>query len=126
VPPFEVTIDAARGIVLARAYGVVGQAEAVRMVTEARSAAAASGRNILYDMREARPGDMSSGALFWMPRQVKVLQEPGAGRVRVALLHSPEFAAMAGYWEDTFRNAGLKARGFVTDEAAAVAWLNEA
>ena len=125
MPPFEIRVDAERSIVVARAHGDIDQALAVSMVTEARAAAEDCGHHILYDMREARPGDMSAGGLFWMPRQVKELQGPDAKRVRVALLHPPQFGAMASYWEDAFGNAGLRTRAFATDEDAAVAWLTE-
>jgi hypothetical protein len=118
-------VDPERCIVVARAEGTIDQALAVAMVGEARRASAQCGHNILYDMRDARPGDMSAGGLFWMPRQVKALQSPEAKRVRVALLHPPQFVAMANYWEDAFGNAGLRVRAFVEDEGAAVAWLTE-
>lgn len=123
MPPFSIRVDGERGIVVAQADGIIDEKIALGMVAQARVEAAKSGFNILYDLREARPGDMSSGALFWMPRQVKVLQGPQARRVRVALLHPPAYGAMATYWEDAFGNAGLQVKAFALDEAAAVAWL---
>jgi hypothetical protein len=120
--PYEVRIDSARRIVVAAATGTVEQGLAIGMVGEARKAAGLHGMNILYDLRAATPGDMSSGGLFWMPRQVQELQGAEARRVKVALLHPPQFAAIATYWETAFTNAGLKAKAF-DDEDAAVAWL---
>lgn len=125
MPPYRVEVDAQRGIVVATATGRVEQSQALQMVGEARQQAMAHRLNILYDMRGAKPGDMSSGALFWMPRQVKELQGPHAQRVRVALLHPAEFTAMASYWETAFTNAGLNVRAF-TEEEGAVAWLTTA
>ncbi len=122
MPPYEVREDEARAIVMVVAHGRIDQPLAVEMVTAARKASLARGWNILYDLRDSTPGDMSSGALFWMPRQVGALQGAQARRTRVALLHPLQFAAMATYWEDAFGNAGLTARAF-TDEAGAVAWL---
>lgn len=123
MPPFEIREDEARSIVVVEAAGRVDQPLAIEMVTAARKASIARGWNILYDMRSSMPGDMSNGALFWMPRQVGALQGAKARRTRVALLHPSEFAAMATYWEDAFGNAGLMARAFPR-EADAVAWLS--
>ena len=123
MPPFDIRVDDDRRIVVAQAHGTIDEKLASGMVVQAREAAVKSGFNILYDMRDARPGDMSSGALFWMPRQAKVLQGPEARKVRVALLHPTEYSAMATYWEDAFGNAGLRVKAFAEDEAAAVEWL---
>jgi hypothetical protein len=123
LPPFEIRVDDTRRIVVARALGTIDEKLALGMVAQAREQAVKCGFNILYDMREARPGDMSSGALFWMPRQLQVLKGAGAKRVRVALLHPPEYGAMASYWEDAFGNAGLRVKAFAADEPGAVAWL---
>jgi len=60
--------------------------------------------------------------VFWFPRQHPSLQSAGAATVRVATLHDEKFAAMATFWENAFRNAGLQAHAF-TDEAAALQWL---
>jgi hypothetical protein len=122
VPPYRIEVDEARGIIVAVATGRVEQALAMQMVGEARRLAMERELHILYDLRDAEPGDMSSGALFWMPRQMSVLQGVQARRVRVALLHPAEYAAMAAYWETAFGNAGLRVRAF-TEEEGAVAWL---
>ena len=121
--PHEVRIDAARRIVVATLQGAANRGEIVEMVTGARAAAAASGFNILYDMRGSVPA-VSSGELFWMPRQIDALRSPDAGKVRVAGLSLPEHLDGARIWETMFRNAGLQAQAF-TEEAAAVAWLTE-
>lgn len=121
--PHEVTIDAARRIVVARLSGAPDRAELIELVGAARGAAAASGFNILYDVRGATPA-FSSGEIFWLPRQVEALRAPGAGRVRVAGLHHPSQAEVVRTWETMFQNAGLQARAF-TDEALALAWLTE-
>ena len=121
--PHEVRIDAARRIVVATLQGAANRGEIIEMVTGARAAAAASGFNILYDMRGSVPA-VSSGELFWMPRQIDALRSPDAGKVRVAGLSLPEHLDGARIWETMFRNAGLQAQAF-TEEAAAVAWLTE-
>ena len=122
--PHEVKVDEARGIVVARFQGTTLRDEVMEMVDAARTAAAARGMNILYDMRMAQPG-VSSGELFWFPREIPALREPLAGRVRVATLTSPEGLPIAKVWETVFRNAGLQALAF-SDEAAALAWLTQA
>jgi hypothetical protein len=121
VMPHEVKVDEALGIVVARFEGTTLREEVMQMVDAARTAAAARGMNILYDMRAARPG-ISSGELFWFPREVPALREPLAGRIRVATLSSLEGMPIAKVWETVFRNAGLQAQAF-SDEAAALAWL---
>ena len=120
---FDVRVDEERGVVVAEVIGAIDAQSTVEVVGRAREASKASGLNILYDMRRAITGDMSSGALFWIPRQVPQLQGVAARRTRVALLHLPQYAAMAQYWEDTFRNAGLSARAFTDDEEAGD-WLS--
>jgi hypothetical protein len=122
--PHEVKVDEALGIVVARFEGTTLRDEVMEMVLAARTAAAARGMNILYDMRMAKPG-ISSGELFWLPREIPALREPMAGRVRVASLTSAEGMPIAKVWETVFRNAGLEALAF-SDEAAAVAWLTQA
>ena len=121
--PHEVTIDAARRVVRARLTGAPDRAELIEVVGRARAAAAASGFNILYDVRAATPA-FSSGEIFWLPRQVDALRAPGASRVRVAGLHHPSQGDVVRTWETMFQNAGLQARAF-TDEDAALAWLTE-
>ena len=119
---FRVEEDAARRIVRVTLQGVFDKPEIEKMVTAAREASAKNGWNILYDMREAEPGKMSPAEVFWFPRQHPSLQSAGAATVRVATVTDEKFAAMATFWENAFRNAGLQARAF-TDEAAAVQWL---
>jgi hypothetical protein len=119
---YEVRIDEARRLVVAEIVGPIGAEATLDLVARAREAASESGLNILYDMRRSIPGDMSSGALFWMPRQLPQLQGTEARRKRVALLHLPQYGAMASHWENTFRNAGLSVRAFV-DEETAIDWL---
>ena len=121
--PHEVLIDAGRGIVVARLTGPAHREEVLEMVRAARAAATTSGLHILYDMRAAIPA-VSSGELFWMPRQVEALRAPDAKKVRVAGLTLPQHLDGARTWETMFRNAGLTVKAF-TDEAAALAWLSE-
>ena len=121
--PHEVSVDAVRRVVVAHIDGPAHREEVMKMVGAARAAAKASGFNILYDMREALPA-ISSGEIFWLPRQIEALRSPDASKVRVAGLHLPEHSAGAKTWETMFTNAGLQARAF-TDEDAALAWLTE-
>ena len=121
--PHAVSVDESRHVVVALLEGAAHRAEILEMVTAARAAARAHGLNILYDMRKAVPA-ISSGELFWLPRQLEVLREPDASRVRVASLSLLQHAEFAKTWETMFTNAGLQARAF-TDEGAAVAWLTE-
>jgi hypothetical protein len=121
--PHAVTVDTARHIVVARFEGSAHRAAVMELVQQARDAAKASGLNILYDMRAATLA-VSSGELFWMPRQLEALRSPDAGKVRVACVSLPEHVEGARTWETIFRNAGLQARAF-TRESEAVAWLTE-
>lgn len=121
--PHEVKVNEARHIVVARFEGRVHRAALIELATDARAAASASGLNILYDMRGAIP-DISSGELFWLPRQIEALRAPDAAKVRVAGLALPRHMESARTWENIFRNAGLQARAF-TEESEAVAWLTE-
>jgi hypothetical protein len=121
--PHEVSVDGSRGVVVARIEGPTHRAVVMEMVGAARAAAKASGFNILYDMRQAVPA-ISSGELFWLPRQIEALRSPEASKVRVAGLHLPQHGDGAKTWETMFTNAGLQARAF-TDEGAAVTWLTE-
>lgn len=102
--------------------GAFDKREIEEMVTRAREASATHGWNILYDMRAAEPGKMSPADVFWFPRQHPSLQAAGAATVRVASLHQPKHSAVATFWENAFRNAGLQACAF-TDEPAALEWL---
>ena len=118
MPAFDVRIDEVRRLVVAEVVGPIDAAVTQRLVARAREAAAESGLNILYDMRRSVPGDMSSAALSWLPREVPQLQGVAARRTRVALLHPPEYGALALYWENTFRNAGLAVKAFTLEEEA--------
>ena len=118
MPTFDVRIDEVRRLVVAEVVGPIEASNTQQLVARAREAAVQSGLNILYDMRRSVPGDMSSGTLFWLPRQVPQLQGVEARRTRVALLHEPEYGAMAKYWENTFRNAGLAVKAFTVEEEA--------
>ena len=121
--PHQVTVDEARRVIVARIEGPAHRLAVLEMVGAARAAARAHGLNILYDMRTAVPA-MSSGELFWMPRQLEALRAPDASKVRVAGLCLPQHAETGKSWETMFCNAGLQARAF-TEERAAVAWLTE-
>ena len=121
--PHEVTVDRVRHVVVARIEGPADRAEVMEMVGAARAAARAHGLNILYDMRKAVPA-ISSGEIFWLPRNLEALRTPDASKVRVAGLHLPQHTEGAKTWETMFQNAGLQARAF-TDEEAALAWLTE-
>lgn len=121
--PHRVEPDRARSLVVARLEGAATREEVIEMVKAARAMAHDRGWNILYDLRGATAGAISAGDIFWLPRRLDVLNEPEASSVRVATLHGPgEGAALARFWENSFRNAGLQASAF-TDEAAALAWL---
>jgi hypothetical protein len=120
--PFDVQADEARRLVVVPVRGTHDAKSVLEMVTVARETALARGWNILYDMRAAQPGDMTSAELYWLPRRVPALGRPEAARMRVAVVHLPQHAALADYWETTFRNASLRVKAF-TEESAAVDWL---
>jgi hypothetical protein len=120
--PYTVRTDAAQRVVRVDVSGKFDAAEAPRMTTDARAAAAQSGFNVLYDIREARAGKLENTDLFWLPRNVPALKDPKASRVRVATLFVECQRSIVEFWETAFRNVGLNARGF-EDEAAAIAWL---
>ena len=105
--------------------GMFNAEEAPRMTTDARRAAAESGFNVLYDIREARAGKLENADLFWLPRNVPALKDPKAARVRVATVFVDCQRPVVEFWETAFRNVGLKARAF-EDEEGAIAWLNNA
>jgi hypothetical protein len=102
--------------------GRFGASDLEPLIVASRGMAVARGWNILWDMREAEPGDISGAQLFWLPRRNPALTDPAASRIRGACLYPPAFAAFARQWETSFRNIGLQARAF-EDEAEAVAWL---
>ncbi len=121
--PYTITIDTVGRMVRVLVSGVFDAEEAPRMATEARRAAAESGFNILYDIREARAGKLENSDLFWLPRTVPALKESKAARVRVATVYVAEQRPIVQFWETAFRNVGLNARAF-EDERAAAAWLS--
>ena len=121
---FKISLDGERRVVDVVMTGIVDISTAPVMVTEARSVAAENGFNILYDFRNARPGDVKNTDVFWYPRNIPALAKSNAGRTRTALLHTPAARELAHFWETTFRNVGLQASAF-EDEAAAYAWLAE-
>jgi len=121
---FKISLDGERRVVNVVLTGIIDVSTAPVMVTEARSVATESGFNILYDFRNAVPGDVKNTDVFWFPRNIPALTKPDAGRTRTALLHEPPARELAHFWETTFRNVGLQARAF-EDEAAAYAWLAE-
>lgn len=120
--PFRVVEDETLQLVRVTMEGVYDKDDVEAMVGRAREVSAARRWNILYDMRFARPGKMGPGEVFWMPRRHPALKGPEVASVRVATLHPPELADLATFWENSFRNAGLRARAF-TEEAAAIEWL---
>jgi hypothetical protein len=120
--PYSIRIDAERRVVFVVVSGVFDAELAPQMTTEARKAAAASGFNLLYDIRSAVPGNLENADVFWWPRNIPALRSPEARRVRAAVLHGPPHRAFVQFWETAFRNVGLQARGF-EDEAAALRWL---
>ena len=101
--------------------GIFNAEEAPRMTTDARRAAAESGFNVLYDIREARAGKLENADLFWLPRNVPALKDPKAARVRVATVFVDCQRPVVEFWENAFRNVGLNARAF-EDEDEAIEW----
>jgi len=127
MPPYRIEADEAQGIIRVLVTGRMDPAVAAAMITEARAQAARhKAPGILYDMRQFEPVDVTSAALFWMPRKVEALQGPQAARMRIAVLYPPRLAHMAESWENAFTNAGLTVKGFGDDEAAAIAWARAA
>jgi hypothetical protein len=120
--PYEILDDAARRLVVAKVTGTFDAKEIGEVVAAARARSRDLGWNLLYDMRQSQPGNMGTSDLFWMPRKAAVLQDAAAYRTRVAMLHPPQFAQFAQFWETAFSNAGLQVRAF-SDEAEALAWL---
>jgi hypothetical protein len=120
--PFHLEEDPSRRLVRVTLEGGYDKAEIEAMVERARASSAKNRFNILYDMRRWTPGAINIADMFWLPRHHPALRAAGAGSVRVAALHEAKLGDIASFWEDTFRNAGLRARAF-TDETAALAWL---
>ena len=120
---FSVRVDTAKGIVVVPALGACDRPSMVRMYEEARAAShAAGGLPILYDMRGATPGDLVRADIFWLAHAAPTLKDGSTSKVRVATIHPPGFAALARFWEDSFRNAGIEARTFDNGDEA-VGWL---
>ena len=119
---YDVQPDEARRLVIVTVRGTFDGKSLGEMVTAARVTASARGWHILYDMSAAKPGELGSADLYWMPRRVPALGVPEAARIRVAVIHPPDYAALANYWETTFRNTGLQAQAF-TEKSAALDWL---
>jgi hypothetical protein len=120
---FSVRIDEERGIVFVAVIGSCTRAGSAQMVSAARAAAEThGGMPILYDLRQASPGQLSKSDIFWMARTTPVPKEGAAARVRVATVFPEAHGDTARFWEDSFRNAGLDARAF-EDEIEAMAWL---
>ena len=119
--PYTVRIDADKRVVRVDVSGMFNAEEAPRMTTDARRAAAESGFNVLYDIREARAGKLENADLFWLPRNVPALKDPKAARVRVATVFVDCQRPVVEFWENAFRNVGLNARAF-EDEDEAIEW----
>jgi hypothetical protein len=120
---FSVRVDPAKGLVVVPAVGACDRAGMLRMFEEARAAShSAGGLPILYDMRGATPGDLVRADIFWLAHSAPTLPDGALPKVRVATVHPPGFAALARFWEDSFRNAGFEARTFGSGDEA-VAWL---
>lgn len=122
---FSVRIDSNRGIVLVRVAGGCTRVGMQSMVAAARAAArTGNGLPILYDLRDANPGQLSRSDIFWMARTSPALIE-GTAALRVATLFPQQFGDTARFWEDSFRNAGIDAHAFESEEEA-VDWLTAA
>jgi len=121
--PYTITVDTAHRVIRVHLSGVFDATEAPRLTTDARAAAAAQGfHKILYDVRAATAGRLENSDLFWLPRTVPALKDPSAARVRVATMFVEAQRPIIEFWETAFRNMGLTARGFQSEEAA-LDWL---
>jgi hypothetical protein len=122
---FSIRIDAVRGVVVVTVQGACTRAGTERMVAAARAATQShGGLPILYDLREATPGQLAKADIFWMAR-TSPAHRNGTAALRGATLFPAEFGDTARFWEDSFRNAGLDAHAF-EDEQEAVDWLTAA
>ena len=117
-----IAADDAHALVVATVAGPLTADVVASVVSATRSLAHERGFNILYDMREALPGEVAPADLFWMPRRLPQLKAPEARRVRTALVYPESFPALARFWETAFTNSGLLAKAFTSDEEAR-AWL---
>ena len=121
---FSVRIDSKRGVVVVEAIGALTRVGTTQMVVAARAAGRThGGMPILYDLREATPGQVAKSDIFWMARESPALRN-GHAMIRIATLFPAEHGTTARFWEDSFRNAGLDARAFETEDEA-IAWLTE-
>ena len=106
------------------ANGELTRAGTTQMVTAARAAGRThGGMPILYDLREAAPGELAKADLFWMARSSPALRD-GHAMMRIATVCRADHGDVARFWENAYRNAGINARAFETEEDA-IAWLLE-
>jgi hypothetical protein len=119
---YSIRIDAKRRVVHVVVSDTCDGKEVPRMATFARTAAAARGFNILYDIRDALAHNLETADVFWWPRKLEVLRSVEARRMRTAVLHVPAQRELAQFWETAYRNLGFKASAF-EEEAAAFGWL---
>ncbi len=119
---FSVQIDSKHGVVRAVAVGPLTRVGTQRMVTAARAAGRThGGMPILYDLRDATPGQISKSDIFWMARESPALRD-GHAMMRIATLFPAHHGDTARFWEDSYRNAGIEARAFESEEEA-IEWL---
>lgn len=116
--PYDLRLNPGQDLVIAAMTGAYDGKLVAEMVASARDAAVERGWNIVYDMREATPGEMGSAELYWLPRRMPALATPQAARMRIAVIYPLAHAELAAYWETTFRNAGLQAKAFAEEQAA--------
>ena len=121
----NVEIDHGLRAVVVTVEGAIDAAGVAALVGEARDRSAEHGYGIVYDLAAASLGNISISDIFWLPRTLPALKSPTAKRTRVALVHAPETAEFARFWETAFMNAGLEARAF-SDRAAAASWVGQA
>ena len=120
--PYEIRLDAPRGLVVVTLEGALHAKDVAEAVMKAREQAVEHDYDLLYDMREAKLGDISMSDLFFMPRRLDVLKTSTAGQHRVAVAYPLGQEKFARFWETTFANSGLQARAF-TELEAAYRWL---
>ena len=120
--PYTITIDTVRRVVRVLVSGIFDADHAPAIATEARRTAGESGLNILYDVRGASPGNLENSDIFWWPRTIPALKDPHAPRVRVAAVFVAPQKPIVDFWETAFRNVGLSARAFESEEDA-IGWL---
>jgi hypothetical protein len=123
--PYTIKIDTVRRVVRVLVSGIIDAEEGPLIATDARRSAGESGLNILYDVRTARPGKLENSDIFWWPRTIPALKDPQAPRVRVAAVYVPPQRPIVDFWETAFRNVGLAARAFESEDEA-IGWLTGA